>query len=149
METLLKQNKLLEIKNEQLEAKIKILEKHIDKLLSIKKDTLHVKEDNAIVNKGNSTSYNKDMIRCDDGTKCYHGIQPHEATWVTNYNSKFNHIFWVYNNDHKWKSYNHPNKWDIKENELQTFCDNCELDIELSKRKRTHKVYRCLGHNIN
>ena len=89
------------------------------------------------------------MIRCDDGAKCYHGIQPHEATWVTNNSSKFNHIFWVYNNDHKWKSYNHPNKWDIKENELQTFCDNCELDIELSKRKRTHKVYRCLGHNSN
>jgi hypothetical protein len=135
METLLKQNKLLEIKNEQLEAKIKILEKHIDELLSVNED--------------NTTSYNKDMIRYDDGIKCYHGIQQHELTWLTNYDNKFNHIFWVYNNDYKWKSHHHPDKWDIKEKELYKFCDNCELDIELSKRKRTHKVYRCLGHNIN
>ena len=36
MQDLVKQNKLLEIKNEQLEAKIKILEKHINELLSRK-----------------------------------------------------------------------------------------------------------------
>lgn len=134
MEILLKQNKLLEIKNEQLEAKIQILEKHIDELLSVKKDTI--------------ITYNEDMIRSNDGVKCYHGIQPHEATWVKD-NCKFNNLFWVYNNDHKWKSYNNNDKWDIKENELQTFCNNCEIDLELSKRKRTHKVYRCLGHDIN
>lgn len=134
METLLKQNKLLEIKNEQLEAKIQILEKHIDELLSVKKDTI--------------ISYNEDMIRSNDGVKCYHGIQSHEATWVKD-KSKFNNLFWVYNNDHKWNSYNNADKWDIKENELQTFCNNCEIDLELSKRKRTHKVYRCLGHDIN
>ena len=27
-----------------------------------------------------------------------------------------------------------------------SFCNNCILDEELSKGKRTHKIYRCLGH---
>ena len=133
MDKLIKRNKLLEIKNEQLEAKIQILEKHIDEYLSLKIDT---------------TSYNEGMIRSNDGIKCYHGIQPHEATWSKD-KSKYNHLFWVYDNCHKWNSGNNNGKWDIKENELQKFCNHYELDIEFSKRKRTHKVYRCLGHNIN
>ena len=138
MEKLIKENILLKITNEQLEAKIIILEKHIDILLTNNpsKDVLHQEE-----------GFGNGIIRIKEGNKCYHGCTTEEASWDKN-PSKYNHVIWVYNNDFIWKLHHHPDKWDIRMSELTSFCSNCELDYESSKRKRTHKIYRCLGHDI-
>jgi len=136
-DVLLLESKLLKIKNEQLEAQAVNLEKYIDILLT-ENPSDHVKEE---------SSNGDGPIRSKEGNKCYHGCTAEEASWDKNA-SKYNHVFWVYNDDYHWKSYHHPNKWDIRRNDLTSFCNNFELDYELSKRKRTHKTYRCLGHDI-
>jgi|TARA_B110000881_G_scaffold10258_1_gene7756 hypothetical protein len=138
MEELIKENTLLKITNEQLEAKIKILEKHVDILVSKNPPKENIKQ---------GSNHGDGPIRSKEGNKCYHGCTTDEASWAKN-PSKYNHVFWVYNNDFQWKTYHHPDKWDIRRSDLTSFCSNCELDYELSKRKRTHKIYRCLGHEI-
>jgi hypothetical protein len=139
MGELIKENKLLKIKNEQLEAKVEILEKHIDNLLTPVLKTNVVKENNPRIG-----SY---LLRSKEGKKIYHGCTTSEATWTDN-PSKFNHKFFVYDDNYVWRSYHHPDKWDIRNRDITKFCDNCELDSELSKRKRVLKIYTCLGHDL-
>jgi len=141
MEELIKENVLLKITNEQLEAKIKILEKHIDILVKSCLEINPPKEN--ITQKSN---HGDGPIRVKEGNKCYHGCTPGEASWAKN-PSKYNHVFWVYNDDYQCER-KHPDKWDIRRSDLTSFCSNSEFDYELSKRKRTHKIYRCLGHEI-
>ena len=92
MEELIKENTLLKITNEQLEAKIKILEKHIDILV-----TIDPPKEN--INQG--PSHGDGPIRSKEGSKCYHGCTADEASWDKN-PSKYNHVFWVYNDDFHW-----------------------------------------------
>ena len=131
------ENKLLKIEIEKHKSTIFILEKHIHKLLSERLDEPQKKEQN--------TDYCEGVIReTIDGTS-YHGSKLFgEKTWFYKTFGNKCHIFFEYKPDYVWKDHQTPGIFDTKDAHL--FCSNCVLDEELSKGKRAHKIYRCLGH---
>ena len=128
------QNKLLQIKIDELQSKIIVLEKHIHELLNKPNE----KPDS---NPDSENNFGNGKIRCTRNNKCYHGTVNTDGDWV-----KKEHLFWAYKPDFIWKKHHRPGDVDTKN--ANEFCSNCEISHELSKRKRTHKVYRCLGHDI-
>ena len=142
------ENRLLKIEIEKHKSTISILETHIHKLLSE-----NSQNNNPYICSVCETTVkpiNKDycegvIMETIDG-KSYHGSKQYdeEISWFyKTFPGKY-HIFLEYNKDYVWKRNHKPGIYDTKD--AQIFCNNCILDEELSKGKRTHKIYRCLGH---
>ena len=85
-------------------------------------------------------------IRYTQNNKCYHGCLNTDGTWFQNHFKGEEHFFWEYKPDYIWKKRHSPGIFDTKN--ANEFCSNCEISQEFSKRKKTHKVYRCLGHDL-
>tara|TARA_B100001123_G_C14554841_1_gene727752 strand:+ start:79 stop:507 length:429 start_codon:yes stop_codon:yes gene_type:complete len=133
------QNKLLQIKNEELQSKIIILEKHIHELLNKPIETSDSIPDS-------DNKFGNGKIRYTQNNKCYHGCLNTDGTWFQNHFKGEEHFFWEYKPDYIWKKRHCPGIFDTKN--ANEFCSNCEISHEFSKRKKTHKVYRCLGHDL-
>ena len=71
----------------------------------------------------------------------YHGIGINDTpSWNTN--NKFDKCFFVYHSGREL-----PRK-DIDTYEPNSFCCNCECNVELTKGRPKNKIYSCLGHKI-
>lgn len=132
------ENKLLKIEIEKHLSTIFILETHLHELLSKETEETEETED------GNDKDYCEGVIRETIDGKSYHGSKlVGEKPWFYETFGKC-HLFFEYNKDYVWKPHQTPSIFDTKD--AHVFCSNCVLDEELSKRKRTHRIYRCLGH---
>ena len=118
---------------------ISILEKHIHELLNkpIEKSDIIPDSEN---------QFGIGNIRYTQNNKCYHGCLNTDGGWWRRNFKGEEHIFLEYKPDFIWKKYHCPGIFDTKN--ANEFCSNCEINHEFSKRKRTHKVYRCLGHDL-
>ena len=133
------QNKLLQIKIDELQSKIIVLEKHIHELLNKPNE----KPDS---NPDSENNFGNGKIRCTRNNKCYHGCLNTDGDWFQNNFKGEEHLFLAYKPEFIWKKHHCQGIFDTKN--ANEFCSNCEISHEFSKRKRNYKVYRCLGHDI-
>ena len=117
---------------EELESKNKRLEEHIYKL----------------INEPLEKRFGSGKIQSIENGKYYHGTHESDNTkgWSTEHFKGKKHFFWEYNEDWVWRKNQTPDIMDTKN--AKEFCSNCKIDDYFSKRKRTHKIYQCLGHEL-
>ena len=77
------------------------------------------------------------------GNLYYHGISLENIK--LNKNNIYDKCFFEYFPNKKMQK-DGIGKWNTYDS--NEFCNNCELDDELSNRKKIKKVYRCMGHEI-